>query len=48
MAALRGRGGQEEVMGELRGTRANERTQSDYIVLGSIFEQTASNLIDTT
>lgn len=35
-------------MGELRGAQANERTQSDCIVLGSIFKRTASNFVDTT
>lgn len=35
-------------MGELRGARAGERTQSSCIVLGIIFVQIASNFVDTT
>lgn len=34
-------------MGELRGVQTTERTQSDCILLGCIFEPTAVKFVDT-
>lgn len=37
MAALRGRGGKEEVMGDSKGAQTSERTQSHCFSGGSVF-----------